>query len=154
MQKLARLMYALGGGVPAVGVAEVALVAAVVVIVVRRRRENDQPLETGIITLLSILLAPIAWLHYFALSLPLWVAAIAHRPPLQGWAKRAWTGGLGIAGLLTSGMLGHFTYPAALSFIPAHNDTVGSLLLIALLLVQHTALQPAGNKVPAPAEGS
>lgn len=154
MQKLARLVYALGGGVPAMGVAEVALVAAVVVIVVRRRRENDQPLETGVVTLSSILLAPIAWLHYFTLALPLWVAAIAHRPPLQGWAKRAWAGGLGVAGLLTSGMLGHFTYPRALSFIPAYNDTVGSLLLIALLLAQHTALRPAGANVPAPTGGS
>lgn len=144
MQKVGRLVYGLGGNVAAVIVADLVLTAVVAVIIAKRRRADDEPLESGLVVLLAILLAPIAWLHYFTLAFPVWVAAIANRPPLRGWARGAWTGALGLAGLLTSGQLGHFSYAPALSFVPAYNDTVGSLLLIVLLLVQHTALRPRG----------
>ncbi len=110
---------------------------------VKRPSADDTPLEAGAVLLLAVLIAPIAWLHTFTLAFPVWVAAIAHRPAFEGNARIAWTSALCVAGLLTSGMLGHLHYPAALAFIPAFNDVVGSLVLIALLVVQRAGHLPS-----------
>jgi alpha-1,2-mannosyltransferase len=142
MEKLARLTYALGGGTIAVALAHVAVIGAVAWLLAKRPPMDDTPLEAGAVLLLAVLIAPIAWLHTFTLAFPIWVAAIAHRPALEGNARIAWTTALFVAGLLTSGMLGHIHYPAALAFVPAFNDVVGSLLLIALLVVQRTRNLP------------
>jgi hypothetical protein len=142
MEKLARLTYALGGGTIAVALAHVAVLGAVAWMLAKRPPMDDTPLEAGAVLLLAVLIAPIAWLHTFTLAFPIWVAAIAHRPALEGNARVAWTTALFVAGLLTSGMLGHIHYPAALAFVPAFNDVVGSLLLIALLVVQRTRNLP------------
>lgn len=138
MEKLARFTYALGGGMIAVALAHVVVIAAVAWMLAKQPPTDDTPLEAGAVLLLAVLIAPIAWLHTFTLAFPVWVAAIAHRPALAGNARIAWTAALGVAGLLTSGMLGHIRYPTSLAFIPAFNDVVGSLLLLMLLLVQRT----------------
>ncbi|HXH63844.1 MAG TPA: glycosyltransferase family 87 protein, partial [Gemmatimonadales bacterium] len=143
MEKLARLTYALGGGAVAVALAHVAVIAAVAWLLARRPPADDTPLEAGAVLLLAVLIAPIAWLHTFTLAFPVWVAAIAHRPALAGNARIVWTAALALAGLLTSGMLGHIHFPAGLAFVPAFNDVVGSLLLIALLVVQRTRRLPS-----------
>jgi alpha-1,2-mannosyltransferase len=138
MEKLARLTYALGGGTTAVVLAHLAVIAVAAWLVSRRPPADDTPLEAGAVLLVAVLIAPIAWLHTFTLAFPVWVAAIANRPALAGKARIAWTMALGLAGLLTSGMLGHIHFPAGLAFVPAFNDVVGSLLLLTMLLVQRT----------------
>lgn len=142
MEKLARLTYALGGGAAAVAAAHIAVIAAVAWLIARRPPADDVPLEAGAVLLLAVLIAPIAWLHTFTLAFPVWVAAIARRPALDGRARTAWLAALGVAGLLTSGMLGHIHFPAPLAFVPAYNDVVGSLLLLALLLIQRIQRLP------------
>ena len=135
MQKLGRLGYALGGA-PASIVALHLLAAGLVLARLARRPApptDDPPLEVGMVILLAVLVTPIAWLHTFTLGYLAWVAAVAYPPTLAGVAARAWTSALVGAGILASGILAHIPWGGALAFVPKHNDTVGSLMLLALL---------------------
>jgi len=136
MQKLARLAWELGLP-PLADVALVVACLALVFVALRRRpRADDAPYEVGMVTLTAVLIAPIGWLHSFTLAFPAWVAAI--RGPVVA-DRRVWRGALVLGGVLTSGMLGHQFYPAAFAFIAGNNDTLGSLLLLVLLLLQRVA---------------
>jgi len=136
LQSLARLVWDLG--LPAV--VDAVLVAACVALVLAALRRlppaDDTPYEVGMVTLTAVLISPIGWFHYFTLAFPAWVAAI--RGPIVA-DRRLWRGALLLAGVLTSGMLGHQFYPARFAFIAANNDALGSLLLLTLLILQRTA---------------
>jgi hypothetical protein len=106
-----------------------------VVVAVGAARPQGSLWEVGLVLLTALLIAPIGWLHSFTLAFPAWVAALSGRPALAGGAARAWTIALVGAGILTSGMLAHIPFGGPLAFVPKHNDTVGSLLLVAVLVL-------------------
>ncbi|HYK82041.1 MAG TPA: glycosyltransferase family 87 protein [Gemmatimonadales bacterium] len=148
MQKLARLVYDLALPPLATGVLVVACLALLVTALRHRPPNDDTPYEVGAVTLVAVLIAPIGWLHSFTLAFPAWIAAI--RGPVVA-DRRLWRGALLLAGVLTSGVLGHHFYPAALAFIAANNDTLGSLLLLVLLVLQRVAVRSTPTPTPAPA---
>ena len=87
--------------------------------------------DVGLVTVLAVLLSPIAWLYYYTLAFTAWVATLARptrRPP---WLR----GLLLIAGALTSGVLTFDLYPRALSALAAANYTWGGLALLAALVI-------------------
>jgi len=131
MQKLGRLAWAIGG-VPVSTVALHALaIGLVVATLVRRPAADDAPLEVGSVSLLAVLLAPIAWLHTFTLGYLAWVAVVAYAPA----GSRAWRVGLWIAGVYASTALSALPLPQALGFVTFFNDTLGALVALGLLLL-------------------
>lgn len=135
MQKLGRLAYAMGG-VPVSTIAlhllAIGLVAATLA---RRPAEDDAPLEVGSVTLLAVLLAPIAWLHTFTLGYLAWVAVIAFAPTDSRGRRAA----LWIAGIYASTALSALALPHVLRFLTFFNDTLGALLALGVLLVLRRA---------------
>ena len=147
MQKLSRLVYALDGNIVAVVVAHLALLA-LVWWALRQNAEhgtrNAEPrpagsalrpptsafADVGIVLVAACLLSPIGWLHTFTLAYPLWVFGIATLEPRRPWWRTAsWVA----AGVLTSGYLAKIPWPHTIAWIAGHNDTIGSLLLLALV---------------------
>jgi alpha-1,2-mannosyltransferase len=133
MQKVARLVRALGGGAPAILLVHLALLGGAGVTLWRWRDRERALWGAGLTLLAAVLVAPIGWLHSFTLAFPAWVAALTWRPALAGAARRLWTTALVTAGVLTSSMLAHAPFSGALAFVPTHNDTAGSLLLALLM---------------------
>jgi hypothetical protein len=140
MQKLSRLVYALDGNIVAVGVAHLALLALVWWALGRNaelgsRNAEPRPADSafrdvGIVLVAACLLSPIGWLHTFTLAYPLWVFGIAMpEPGRPRWRTASWV----IAGVLTSGYLAKIPWPHTIAWIAGHNDTIGSLLLLALV---------------------
>ena len=132
MQKLSRLVYALDGNLLVVVLAHVALLC----LVWWALRNPQSPIrnhafrDVGVVLVAACLLSPIGWLHTFTLAYPLWVFAVA----LPGQDRPRWRSALWItAGVLTSGYLAKVPWPQGLAWIAGHNDTVGSLLLLALV---------------------
>jgi glycosyl transferase family 87 len=114
---------------PVIAALALACLGAVVVTI---RRSSDAHLDgVAAAALAAVLLSPIAWLYYHTLAMPAWLAAITG--PAQGSMPRRAT--LWLAGLLTSGILTFGLYPQWLAFISVANYTWGSLLLLAVLLV-------------------
>jgi hypothetical protein len=146
MQKLARLAFDLDLPRLAGALLVLACLGLVVIALRRRPATDDTPYEVGMVTLTAVLIAPIGWLHSFTLAFPAWIAAI--RGPVVA-ERRLWRGALLLAGVLTSGVLGHRFYPAALAFVAANNDTLGSLLLLVLLLLQRVASPATSAPTPA-----
>ncbi len=145
MQKLGRLGYAIGGA-PASIVALHLLAAGLVLATLARRpapAANDPPLEVGIVILLAVLITPIAWLHTFTLGYLAWVAAVAYPPTLTGTARTAWRASLWIVAIHASTAASSLPLPSVLRFFTMHNDTVGALLVLGLLLWQRSARTPA-----------
>ena len=136
MQKLARLGYDMGGSFAVIVAAELIIVAAVAYGLRRRAQPEDALADIGMVTLLAVLLSPIASYFYFGLLFPAWVAAL--RGPIIA-DRRLWRAGLVLAAVLVSGLLGLPSYPAPLASLPANNDTLGALILLALLLAQRLA---------------
>ena len=149
MQKLSRLVYALDGNIVAIVLAHVALLSLVWWALSRNAEVgsgNAEPRDggsafhvprsalafrdVGVILVAACLLSPIGWLHTFTLAYPLWVFALALPEPGRPWWRTTlWV----VAGILTSGYLAKVPWPAALTWIAGHNDTVGSLLLLGLV---------------------
>ena len=147
MQKLSRLVYALDGTIVAVVVAHLTLLALVWWALrqnAERGTRNAEPrpagsafrtptsafADVGIVLVAACLLSPIGWLHTFTLAYPLWVFGIAMPEPGRPWWRTtSWV----IAGVLTSGYLAKIPWPHGMAWIAGHNDTLGSLLLLALV---------------------
>jgi glycosyl transferase family 87 len=91
----------------------------------------------GLMTLVAVLCSPIAWLYYYTLAFPAWVAVLRGPPPSTLWIRVP----LVAAGLLTSGVLTFDLYPPFLWFIRDANYTWGGLVLLAAL-VAHGATHP------------
>jgi hypothetical protein len=148
MQKLGRLGRAIGGEPASILALHALAVGLVVAIVARRPPTDDPPLEVGAVVLLGVLLTPVAWLHTFTLGYLAWVAAVALPPPFTGRARTAWLAALWIAGVYASTALSALPLPDALRFLTFHNDTIGALVGLALLLVQRTARVRLAVPVP------
>jgi glycosyl transferase family 87 len=96
--------------------------------------------DIGVMTLVAVLCSPIAWLYYYTLALPAWVAVLRGPPPSTPWIRVP----LVAAGLLTSGVLTFDLYPPFLWFIRDANYTWGGLVLLAALVAHRvTHPQPA-----------
>src|SRR5439155_1647005 len=91
MQKLARLGYDMGGSLPVIIAAELIIVGAVAYALRRRAQPEDALADIGMVTLLAVLLSPIASYYYFGLLFPAWVAAL--RGPILA-DRRLWRAGL------------------------------------------------------------
>ena len=145
MQKLSRLVYALDGNLLVVILAHIALLALVWWALNAERgvrnaesASRDSALriqhsafrDVSIVLVAACLLSPIGWLHTFTLAYPLWVFGIAiPEPGRPWWRTTSWV----IAGVLTSGYLAKIPWPHGMAWIAGHNDTIGSLLLLALV---------------------
>ncbi len=132
MQKLGRLVGELGGP-PAATIALAVLLLAVTAATLKRPGPPDDTLrEVGIVTLLAVLLSPIGWYYYFGLLYPAWVAALRDRPRPE--ERRVWYGALVLAAVLTAALPRLLLTAAPVRFLAANNDTLGALLLFALLV--------------------
>ena len=133
MQKLSRLVYALDGNLIAVVFAHLALLGLVWWALKRNAESagaNSAFADVGIVLVGACLLSPIGWLHTFPLAYPLWVFGLAiPEHPRFRWRRALWI----TAGVFTSGYLAKVPWPHGFAWIPGHNDTVGSLLLLTLI---------------------
>src|SRR5439155_11161503 len=75
--------------------------------------------DIGAVTLLAVLVSPIAWLYYYTLAFPAWLALLQRPRPYDPWVRAS----LLIAGVLTSGVLTFGLYPNFLWFIRDPNYT-------------------------------
>jgi hypothetical protein len=91
----------------------------------------------GVMTLVAVLCSPVAWLYYYTLAFPAWVALLRFPAPNSTWMLAP----LVAAGLLTSGVLTFDLYPPFLWFIRDANYTWGGLMLLAAL-VAHGVTHP------------
>lgn len=148
MQKLGRLGHAIGGAPASILTLHVLAVGLVVAIIARRPPADDPPLEVGAVVLLGVLLTPVAWLHTFTLGYLAWAAAVAYPPPFTGRARTVWLAALWIAGVYASTALSALPLPGPLQFLTFHNDTIGALVGLALLLVQRIARVRLAVPVP------
>jgi alpha-1,2-mannosyltransferase len=151
MQKLGRLGYAIGGAPASILMLHAIAVGLVIAIVARRPATDDPPLEVGSVVLLGVLLTPVAWLHTFSLGYLAWVAAVAYPPPFAGRARTAWLVTLWTAGVYASTALSALALPGALRLLTFHNDTIGALAGLGLLLVQRRARLRSSVALPSPA---
>ena len=82
--------------------------------------------------LVAVLATPIAWVHYYVLAFPAWVAAVKLPVPRAG---------LGLAGLATSGLLTVGPRPLRSALLDNSVYTWGALLLFVLLIFSRTAIE-------------
>jgi len=144
-QSLSGFTFFFGWPPAAVWLAQGACLFGVGIALRRTPRESDAGDEVGLVTLLAVLLSPIAWLYYYALAWPAWISVLA-RPTLhatQGRHLRVAT--LIVAGILTSGVLTPGLYPPFLWFIRRANYTWGGLLLLTVLVAER-AFRPQSDQ--------
>lgn len=111
---------------------ELACVAAAIVALRHRMGRPDFLGDLGLVTLVAVLVSPIAWLYYATLTFPAWVSVLRGPLPPLSWPR-----GLAItAGLLTSGILTFGLYPDFLWFVRDSNYTWGMLALFAVVVAQ------------------
>src|SRR5439155_258559 len=77
----------------------------------------------------AVLVSPVAWLYYYTLAFPGWVAVLS-RPPRSPQLSAL----LLVAAILTSGLLTFGLYPQWLWFIREANYTWGGVLLAVALV--------------------
>ena len=93
--------------------------------------------------MIAVLVSPVAWLYYYTLAFPAWVAVLARPAPLPPRLRAV----LLVAAALTSGLLTFGLYPQFLWFIREANYTWGGLLLVAAL-VAYRVTQPQRTLQP------
>lgn len=145
-QPLVALASEAGMGWDAAAALALAALVAAALALSRRPPRDDTPYEPGIVALVAVLLSPIAWFYYHTLDVLAWVAALAHPPALE--RRRLWYGALVPAGLLTSGVLTFGLYPEALWFVKRHNYTLGTLLLLTLLVLRRSVVFQPRQETP------
>jgi alpha-1,2-mannosyltransferase len=144
-QPLGGLITGLGGDQIAVLVGAAACLVVTLALFARRPREGADPVyELGVVTIIALLLAPVAQFHGWVLAYPAWIAVLTLPPPAG--RERAWRAALVVAGLLLSGVLTHGLYPAALALVRRYNYVWGGLVLLGALLARYAtpaaALKP------------
>lgn len=118
----------------AVWLARVACLCGVGIALHRTAGERDRVYEVSLVTLLAVLLSPIAWPHYYILALPAWVGVLSRPAPRTAWGRRLRVATLIVAGLLTSGVLTLSSSASVLGFLRNASYTCGGLLLLILLI--------------------
>ncbi len=130
----------------AVWLGGVACLCGVWIALRRTAAGSDTLYEVGLVTLLAVLLSPIAWPYYYTLALPAWVGVLT-RPTAQGRPLRVAT--LMLAGILTSGVLTLTSSPPFLWLIRVASYTWGGLLLLTVLIAEPRS---AANRIHNPHE--
>ena len=101
----------------------------------RRRATSGTTLpDVAAVTVVAVLLSPIAHTHYFLLAFPAWVVVLQHSPAREG--RRAWIALRLAAGLATSGVLTVWSLPLRHTLLTHSIYTWGALLLLALLVLE------------------
>jgi alpha-1,2-mannosyltransferase len=132
-QSLAALVDRLGGGrVVTYLLATVCLAALAVAL----RRPRDHFRDVALVTLVAVLLTPIAWVHYYLLALPAWAVAI------QEAETRTRRVALAVAGFLTAGFYTVISYDVRHAAFELAPYTWGALVLLIVLCFSTTLLGP------------
>jgi hypothetical protein len=139
-QPLGAMVSELGGGTTTVWIA-MSILGSLTFIAVAAGRAREPLYEMGLVTMLAVLISPIAWFYYHTLAVPALVAALT-MPACPGAGGRAWTATLVTAGIFLSGVLTFdHMYPDALHVVKHHNYVWGALILVAAMagrrLVSH-----------------
>lgn len=127
-----------------VGVAVVLLLIQFLTLLRTPRARPAVPVEIASVTVLAILLSPIAWDHYWTMMFPAFLIIYGSRDRQLLGAAAPWL--FGVAAVLTSGLSpltlgrGGFNLARALSV-----DTLAALVLFAGLIAVANREQPAAN---------
>ena len=134
-QSLAALVARLHGP-PLLLVALDLLCLGAAAMVLRRQRAASGTVlpEIAVVTVVAVLLSPIAHTHYFLLALPAWVVVLQH-PPLPG-GRGAWIAPRLAAGLASSGVLTVGSLELRRTLLTHSIYTWGALLLLCLLALE------------------
>src|SRR5207237_5485670 len=101
----------------------------------RRRATSGTTLpDVAAVTVVAVLLSPIAHTHYFLLAFPAWVAVLQHPPPRDG--RRAWIALRLAAGLAPSGALTVWSLQLRRALLMHSIYTCEALLLLCLLALE------------------
>jgi alpha-1,2-mannosyltransferase len=111
----------------------VALVVLAGLVLRRPTAHHDFAHDLGIVTLLAILVTPIAWIHYYWLAFPAWIGAISRAPLARHRLAQV---ALAIAGVATSGLMTIWGYPLRVVLQVHSIYAWGGLVLLAVLLVE------------------
>ena len=134
-------------GMPHAGVIamDLLLLALAAIALWRSPPDDDIVHDIGIVTLLAILLSPIAWDHYFLLAFPAWVAVLSRVPSTR--PRAAWIA-LIVAGVATSGVL--TVGSATIRGILLEHSIFGwgALVLLLVLLVERWRMPAKISSVP------
>jgi hypothetical protein len=122
-------------GVPHEGAVAIDLLLLVLAAVALRRSPPDTDIvhDLGLVTLLAILLSPIAWDHYYLLAFPAWVAALSRAPGARTRGTRV---ALVTAGIATSGLLIVWSRSVRGILLEHSIFAWGGLVLLLALLVE------------------
>jgi alpha-1,2-mannosyltransferase len=150
-QSIGGLVARLGGNVATAVILDLLAVAAVAAVLWRGRATSEPTYEVGMTAVLAVLLAPLDRLHYYVLALPAWTDLFSRPAPARGWRRTAWLGVLGVAALLTSGMLSHISsaLPTVLRVIRQNTYNFGAIILLIVLVARRAVLSPPPQPSPA-----
>ena len=90
--------------------------------------------DVAALTVVAVLLSPIAHTHYFLLAFPAWVVVLQHPPAREG--RRAWIALRLAAGLASSGVLTVWSLELRHTLLTYSIYTWGALLLLGLLVLE------------------
>ncbi len=143
-QSLAVLLGRLGAS-PAAGwvVALLCLTGAAVAFRHRPQTSDGMARELAVVTVLAVLLSPIAWVHYYVLLLPAWAVVFEQSDPIPAPRRSWWHAGVAGAALATSGLL--TVGPRSLRSALLHGSIYawGALLLLLLLFLMLRLHRPS-----------
>jgi alpha-1,2-mannosyltransferase len=117
---------------PGAGVAVLDLVCvALGVVALRRPKVVDAAFEElAVVGLVSVLVSPIAWVHYLLFALPVWIIALRLQPQERA---RAWSIALLLASVATSGIATVWSLSLRDAVFDLSVYTWGALLLLCLV---------------------
>jgi len=101
------------------------------VVALRRPKVADAAFEElAVVGLVSVLVSPIAWVHYFLFALPVWIIALRLQPRERA---RAWSIALLLAGVATSGIATVWSLSLREAVFRLSLYTWGALLLLVVV---------------------
>jgi alpha-1,2-mannosyltransferase len=132
-QSLAALVNRLGWPPAAGWVGGLLCLTAAAVAFRQQPTPDGMAQELAVVTLLAVLLSPIAWVHYYVLLLPAWAVVFeqSDHAPRRSW----WFSGVAAAALATSGLLTIGPRPLRAALLHGSTYTLGALLLLLVLLM-------------------
>jgi len=145
-QSLRALALRLGAS-PNVALGLIGIPFALVGVVALRPSAAGHVAGVGAVALAGVLAAPVAWVHYFVLAYPAWLAMMISRDSWGGWSVRRVA--VILAAIATSGWLTIGQSPLRRALHEASAYTWGGLLLLVLL-----ATMPARPPDAAPPPGA
>lgn len=127
-QSLAALAVRVHLPLPGLIVLDLSCIGVALVAMQRWSDEANAGHALGILALVSVLLSPIAWVHYFLLALPAWLTALERGGTAQ-WARAARL----VAAVGTSGVLTIFSLTLRNIIFDLSLYTWGALVLLLVL---------------------